>query len=141
MEKSPSGIATVVAKLIVRPQHIPQNGAKRTFTCVGRSGGKVAKASTTVHFNHHSGSHLDSNEMIKVLTGSDKVQIFEYYDSLFDNIGSTVFLPCKATNNAEIYWINTKEQVIKSQDSRFVGIYLIKFFQKKMKNKNLFKKF
>ncbi|XP_070491957.1 neural/ectodermal development factor IMP-L2 [Chironomus tepperi] len=119
MERSPSGIATVVAKLIVRPQHIPQNGAKRTFTCVGKSGGKIAKASTTVHFNHHSGSHLDSNDMIKVLTGSDKVQIFEYYDSLFDNIGSTVFLPCKATNNAEIYWINTKEQVIKGQDSRF----------------------
>lgn len=127
MEKSPSGIATVVAKLIVRPNHIPSSATKRTYTCVGRSGGKIAKASTTVHFNRHPGAHLDSNDMIKVLTGSDKVQIYEYYDSLFDNIGSTVFLPCKATNKAEIYWINSKEQIIKGQDPRFVGIYLIKF--------------
>lgn len=127
MEKSPSGIATVVAKLIVRPHHIPASGSKRTYTCVGKSGGKIAKASTTVHFNHQSGAHLDANDMIKVLTGSDKVQIYQHYDTLFDNIGSTVFLPCKATNNAEIYWINNKEQVIKGQDPRFVGIYLIKF--------------
>lgn len=51
MEKSPSGIATVVARLIVKPHHIPEHGTKRTstYTCVGRSGGKAVHASSMLN--------------------------------------------------------------------------------------------
>lgn len=128
MEKSPSGIATVVARLIVKPHHIPASGTKRTYTCVGKSGGKIVKASTTVHFNHHAGSqpHLGAGDMVKALTGSEKVKIYEYYENLFDYIGSSVFLPCKATQKAEIYWINEDGKVISGQEPRFVGFYLMK---------------
>lgn len=118
MERSPSGIATVVAKLIIKPHHV-QSGTKRTYTCVGKSGGKIVKASTTVHFNHQASEHaLGATDMFKTLTGSEKVKIYEYYDSLFDNIGSSVFLPCKATPKAEIYWINDQGKVISGQESR-----------------------
>lgn len=45
MERSPSGIATVVAKLIIKPHHV-KPGTSRTYTCVGRSGMKVVKATS-----------------------------------------------------------------------------------------------
>ena len=119
MERSPSGIATVVAKLIVKPHHA-KSGTKRTYTCVGKSGGKVVKASTTVHFNHHNSEHpLGANDMFKTLTGSDKVKIYEYYENIFDYIGPSIFLPCKATPKAEIYWISEEGKVITGQESRY----------------------
>lgn len=119
IEKSPSGIATVVAKLIVKPSHIPQSGTKRTYTCVGKSGGKIVKASTTVHFNHQGSNHaMGASDMFKTLTGSEKVKIYEYYENLFDFIGSNIFLPCKASPKAEIYWINEEGKVITGQESR-----------------------
>jgi hypothetical protein len=123
MEKSPSGIATVVARLIVKPHHIPASGTKRTYTCVGKSGGKVVKASTTVHFNHRpneQSSHLATGDMIKALTGNEKVKIYEFYENLFDYIGSSIFLPCKASQKADIYWINEDGKVITGQEPRFV---------------------
>lgn len=124
MDKSPTGLGEVVAKLIVHPHHIPSSGSKRTYTCVAKSGGKIVKASTTVHFNQRAGEqpHLNSNDMIKALTGNDKVQIYEYLDSLFEEIGSSVYLPCKATNNAAVFWVDNKGKQITGQDSRFVGI-------------------
>lgn len=129
MEKSPTGFGEVVAKLIVHPHHIPASGTKRTYTCVAKSGGRIVKASTTVHFNQRPNEqpHLNSNDMIKALTGSDKVQIYEYIDSLFEEIGSNVYLPCKATNSAEVFWLDNKGKQITGQESRFVGFYLMKF--------------
>lgn len=38
-------MATVVARLIIKPHHY-KAGTTRTFTCVGRSGAKVVKASS-----------------------------------------------------------------------------------------------
>jgi hypothetical protein len=128
MEKSPTGIATVVARLIIKPHHIPASGTKRTYTCVGKSGGKVVKASTVVHFNHASSQQqIGASDMIKTLTGKEKVKIYEYYENLFDYIGSSVFLPCKATSKAEIYWINEAGKVITGQEPRCVEFSLINF--------------
>lgn len=45
MEQSPSGIATVVARLIIKPHHA-KPGTTRTYTCVGKSGVKIVKASS-----------------------------------------------------------------------------------------------
>lgn len=45
MEHSPSGIATVVARLIIKPHHV-KPGTTKTFTCVGKSGAKIVKASS-----------------------------------------------------------------------------------------------
>lgn len=45
VDQSPSGIATVVARLIIKPHHV-KPGATKTFTCVGKSGAKIVKASS-----------------------------------------------------------------------------------------------
>lgn len=45
MEHSPSGIATVVARLIVKAHHY-KPGTTRTYTCVGKSGARIVKESS-----------------------------------------------------------------------------------------------
>lgn len=119
LEHSPSGIATVVARLIIKPHHY-KAGTTKTFTCVGKSGAKLVKESTTVHFSHESKqTHSIANDMMSTLVGSEKTKIFEYYENLFDYIGSNVLLPCKATAKAEIYWINDSGKLITGQEPRF----------------------
>lgn len=44
-----SGIATVVARLIIKPHHV-KAGTSKTFTCVGKSGAKTVKASSKGFF-------------------------------------------------------------------------------------------
>ncbi|CRK99358.1 CLUMA_CG012565, isoform B [Clunio marinus] len=113
IDQSPSGIATVVARLIIKPHHV-KPGTTRTFTCVGKSGAKVVKASTTVHFSHES----KQPDIISALVGSEKIKIYEFYENLFEYIGSNVVLPCKATTKAEIYWINDDGKLITGQEPR-----------------------
>lgn len=45
-----SGVATVVARLIIKPHHV-KPGTIKTFTCVGRSGSRTVKASSNEFFN------------------------------------------------------------------------------------------
>lgn len=52
MERSPSGIATVVARLIIKPHHV-KPGTSRTFTCVGKSGANIVKASSKCFRRKH----------------------------------------------------------------------------------------
>lgn len=56
--------------------------------------------------------------MLSTLVGSEKTKIFEFYENLFDYIGSNVLMPCKATAKAEIYWINDAGKLINGQEPR-----------------------
>lgn len=141
MERSPSGIATVVARLIIKPHHV-KPGTSRTFTCVGRSGVKVVKATSklielgtkgfftnklflfstaTVHFSHDAKHpHSAASNILSSIVGSETVKIHQFYENLFDNIGSTIMLPCKTTDpKAEVYWINESGKVISGQEPRY----------------------
>lgn len=70
----------------------------------------------TVHFTHDAKqSHSIANDL---MANSEKTKIFEYYENLFDYIGSNVLLPCKATAKAEIYWINDAGKLISGQEPR-----------------------
>lgn len=73
----------------------------------------------TVHFSRDSKlSHSPATEMVSAAIGGEKTKIYEFYENLFDNIGSTVLLPCKATAKAQIYWINDAGKQITGQESR-----------------------
>lgn len=73
----------------------------------------------TVHFSHDAKQPSTlANDMLSTLVGSEKTKIFEFYENLFDYIGSNVLLPCKATAKAEIYWINDAGKLITGQEQR-----------------------
>lgn len=57
--------------------------------------------------------------MMSTLVGSEKTKIYEFYENLFDYIGSNVLLPCKATAKAEIYWISEGGKLITGQEPRW----------------------
>lgn len=74
-----------------------------------------------MHFSHESKPASPiAADMLSTLVGSEKTKIFEYYEYLFDYIGSNVLLPCKATAKADIYWINEAGKLITGQESRSV---------------------
>lgn len=59
--------------------------------------------------------------MMSSIVGSDSIKIHQFYESLFDNIGSTIMLPCKTTDpKAEVYWINESGKVISGQEPRYL---------------------
>lgn len=119
VETSASGMATVVARLIIKPHHY-KPGTTRTFTCVGRSGAKVVKASTTVHFNHEAKNpRATGNGLFEAIVGAEKTKIYEFYESLFETIGNSVILPCKATAKADMYWISDAGKEITGKEPRF----------------------
>jgi hypothetical protein len=59
-----------------------------------------------------------ASDMLSTLVGGEKTKIYEFYENLFETIGSNVILPCKATNKANIYWINDAGKEITGQESR-----------------------
>lgn len=72
-----------------------------------------------VHFSHESTQiYLISNGILSALVGGETTKIYEFYENLFDTIGSTVLLPCKATNKANIHWIDEVGKEITGQDPR-----------------------
>jgi hypothetical protein len=56
--------------------------------------------------------------MLSTLVGGEKTKIYEFYENLFEYLGSTVVLPCKATAKAEVYWINDAKKLISGQEPR-----------------------
>lgn len=56
--------------------------------------------------------------MFATLVGGEKTKIYEFYENLFEKIGSNVMVPCKATAKANIYWINHAGKEIIGQGPR-----------------------
>lgn len=90
------------------------NERERKFTCVARSGGKTARATTTLVQSKNlatSARELDGN----------KPRILSHYTRLFNPIGQNVILPCKATGkpDPDYSWKNQNDEIIGANDQRF----------------------
>ncbi|CAO1389894.1 unnamed protein product [Diamesa hyperborea] len=105
---SQTGFATVVSRISVKQHH----ASKSTYTCVGTSGGK------TVTSTNEAPQTLAS-ELINELVAENKVRISNFYENIFDLIGSNIILPCVNNMKAEIYWLNDDMEEIKGQEPRF----------------------
>lgn len=73
----------------------------------------------TVHFNHEAKNpRLTGNGMFEAIVGAEKTKIYEFYESIFETIGSSVILPCKATAKADMYWISDAGKQISGKEPR-----------------------
>ncbi|XP_055602793.1 neural/ectodermal development factor IMP-L2 [Uranotaenia lowii] len=120
-ESSPTTMARVVSRLVLDHS---SRAAESTFTCIGRSGGQIAVASTTVY--HVDPARANFTDLLKPshnpFNRLKQTRITLHYKALFEFMGSTVILPCKAIGRPvpEITWKNEEGNVVSSmQDPRF----------------------
>lgn len=122
-ESNPNSLARVRSRLIIDYT----NSNERQYTCVGRAGGQIAYATTTVlstpggHFGKHNLTELLSMNNMMLNSGPKKVRVVLYYKVILEQIGSNLMLPCKAVGrpHPEIYWLDNNDRVISGQDPRF----------------------
>ncbi|XP_040156857.1 neural/ectodermal development factor IMP-L2 [Anopheles arabiensis] len=127
-EDTPTSVARVVTRLVIDRA---SRASQTTFTCIGRAAGQEVSSSTVVYHVDsvaHLGNYSDVpllrpvaavDTMFKNLKGA---RITLHYKTLFENMGSTVVLPCKAVGRPlpEITWLNEEGNVVGSlQDARF----------------------
>uniref|UniRef100_A0A182PSW2 Ig-like domain-containing protein n=1 Tax=Anopheles epiroticus TaxID=199890 RepID=A0A182PSW2_9DIPT len=127
-EDTPTSVARVVTRLVIDRA---SRASQSTFTCIGRTAGQEVSSSTIVYHVDsvaHLGNFSDMpllrpaaavDSMFKNLKGA---RITLHYKTLFENMGSTVVLPCKAVGRPlpEITWLNEEGNVVGSlQDPRF----------------------
>ncbi|XP_065093358.1 neural/ectodermal development factor IMP-L2 [Ochlerotatus camptorhynchus] len=120
-ESSPTTMARVVSRLVLDHS---SHAAESTYTCIGRSGGQIAVVSTTVY--HVEAPRSNFTDMIKpghhLFMHLKSARITLHYKALFEYMGSTVVLPCKAVGRPlpEITWKNEEGNAVGSmQDPRF----------------------
>lgn len=120
-ETSPTTMARVVSRLVLDHS---SRAAESTYTCIGRSGGQIAVASTTVY--HVDGPRSNFTDMLKtghhMFMHLKQARVTLHYKALFEYMGSRVILPCKTVGRPlpEITWKNEEGNVISSMgDPRF----------------------
>lgn len=101
--------------------------ADRAFTCVGRSGGKIAYSTTIVYGTsiggaigallkgaNVSGVTVLENNLADGLRGA---RIVLYYNAILQTMGSDVTLPCRAAGRPfpDVYWMDNEDRVIGGQ--------------------------
>uniref|UniRef100_A0A182Q760 Ig-like domain-containing protein n=1 Tax=Anopheles farauti TaxID=69004 RepID=A0A182Q760_9DIPT len=127
-EDTPTSVARVVTRLVIDRA---SRASQTTYTCIGRAAGQEVSSSTVVYHVDsvsHLGNYSDMpllrpagavDSMFKNLKGA---RITLHFKTLFENMGSTVVLPCKAIGRPlpEITWLNEEGNVVGSlQDPRF----------------------
>lgn len=121
-ESSPTTMARVVSRLVLDHS---SHAAESTYTCIGRAGGQIAVASTTV-YHVEAPTRSNFTDMIKpahhLFMHLKPARVTLHYKALFEFMGSTVILPCKAVGRPlpEITWKNEEGNAVGSmQDPRF----------------------
>ncbi|XP_035780952.1 neural/ectodermal development factor IMP-L2-like [Anopheles albimanus] len=131
-EETPTSVARVVSRLVIDRS---SRASQATYTCIGRSAGQLAMASTVVYHIDATGSRLGNFSDLMLLRpvgagatspthsfmNLKNARITLHYKTLFENMGSTVVLPCKAVGRPvpEITWLNEDGSVVGSlQDPR-----------------------
>ncbi|XP_058057358.1 neural/ectodermal development factor IMP-L2 [Anopheles bellator] len=130
-EDTPTSVARVVSRLVIDRS---SRASQTTYTCIGRSAGQLAMASTVV-YHVDAGSRLGNYSDLLLLrplaSGGAPTHTFMnlknaritlHYKTLFENMGTTVVLPCKAVGRPvpEITWLNEDGNVVGSlQDPRY----------------------
>jgi hypothetical protein len=61
---------------------------------------------------------LAADEMFTSMVGAEKTRIYEYIENIFENQGTNVLLPCKASAKASIYWISESGKQITGKEPR-----------------------
>ncbi|GAB0086641.1 Neural/ectodermal development factor IMP-L2 [Sergentomyia squamirostris] len=122
-EASPNALARVRSRLVL--EHAAPT--ERTYTCVGRSGGQTAFATTTVvaSAHHVRPKHNFTSDIINTLLnpggGPQKPRIVLYYTVMLELMGSDIVLPCNTIGRPrpEIYWLDTNDNLISGQEPRY----------------------
>lgn len=120
-ESSPNSIARVRSRLNVNHNSVND----RTYTCVGRSGSKIAYTSTTIRSDPNGYKPHNITELLafgsSTLNGPKKARIVSYYNVLLEGQSTSVVLPCKAVGRPrpEIYWLDANDNIISGMDPRF----------------------
>ncbi|XP_058169327.1 neural/ectodermal development factor IMP-L2 [Anopheles ziemanni] len=130
-EDTPTSVARVVTRLVIDRT---SRASQTTYTCIGRTAG-LESSSSTVVYHVDSVAHLGNFSDVPLLRPSPTVdsalhmfknlkgaRITLHYRTLFENMGTTVVLPCKAVGRPlpEITWLNEEGNVVGSmQDPRF----------------------
>uniref|UniRef100_A0AAG5CUU0 Ig-like domain-containing protein n=1 Tax=Anopheles atroparvus TaxID=41427 RepID=A0AAG5CUU0_ANOAO len=128
-EDAPTSVARVLTRLVIDRA---SRASQTTYTCVGRTAGLEASSSSVV-YHVDSVAHLGNFSDVPLLRPSPTVdshmfknlkgaRITMHFRTLFENMGSTVVLPCKAIGRPlpEITWLNEEGNVVGSmQDARF----------------------
>lgn len=111
MTGDPNARATTVSRLVIDRM----TASERTFTCVARSAGKIAHATTTVYPSDKSSGLLPLAD-----NGPRRARVVFYYTTLLSTIGENVILPCQATGRPfpEFYWTNQNDDIIDEQNPR-----------------------
>lgn len=118
-EVNPNSLVRVRSRLIIDHMAAPE----RSFTCVGRSGSKMAYATTTVYATPPNPQNITEllNEKTNSLLGPKKARIVLYYNAIFDTIGRNVLLPCKTAGrpHPEVYWLDTENNMVAGETGRY----------------------
>lgn len=120
VEVNPHSLVRVRSRLIIDQMTV----SERSFTCVGKSGSKIAYATSTVYaFPSSSSTNVTDLQRTNnnVILGPKKTRIVFYYNAIFDTIGRTVLLPCKTVGrpHPEVYWMDTENNIVDIDDDRY----------------------
>lgn len=120
-ESSPTTMARVVSRLVLDHS---SHATESTYTCIGRSGGQMTLASTTVY--HVEPARANFTDLMKpahhLFMHLKPARVTLHYRALFEYMGSTVILPCKTVGRPlpEVTWKNEEGNAVGSmQDPRF----------------------
>lgn len=115
-EGSDTGVVMARSRLIIN-----NSINKASYTCLARAGSKTAFTTTVVHTTHNGkSSNLSEYLLLSQQETASKPRIVSFYQTVVENSGSTLVLPCKITGypRPEFYWMDSDDVVISSQDPR-----------------------
>ncbi|XP_059054566.1 neural/ectodermal development factor IMP-L2-like [Achroia grisella] len=98
----PSSIVQLVTKLVVTTA-----GNGDEYTCIASSGIKQKIATTIVYTT-------EGQAPLRALFRPSTPVIVYYYDTIFQNQGTTVVLPCRVSSysQAQVYWMDNADKLI-----------------------------
>ncbi|GBP85375.1 hypothetical protein EVAR_90668_1 [Eumeta japonica] len=109
----PTSLARVTSVLLLDDM---ADGTEDVYTCVAQSGLKTASASTTVFSS--GGDESEDILALQKLLSRPKPRITAYYNDIFQEMGTTLLLPCEIHSypKAQVFWSDTRNNLIFGND-------------------------
>ncbi|XP_028176289.1 neural/ectodermal development factor IMP-L2-like isoform X2 [Ostrinia furnacalis] len=103
----PSSLARMTTKVVVSSA---ANGDE--YTCVATAGLKQQMATSTVYTVDDDEANIFTLEAL--FRKPTKPVITEYYNEIFQDIGSSAVLPCRyySGSKAQVYWLDSRDELI-----------------------------
>ncbi|KAL0810282.1 hypothetical protein ABMA28_010442 [Loxostege sticticalis] len=104
----PSSLARLTSKVVVTAA---ANGDE--YTCVGTAGLKQQMATTTV-FTVEDEDEPNLFTLEALFRKPTKPVITEYYNEIFQDIGSSAVLPCRyhSVGKAQVFWLDSRDELV-----------------------------